>query len=63
MSAKELILDGGDTLDGVARKLRINETPDGSCVTIRSPFYGIVAVLDHRQMHLLALYLQERLER
>jgi hypothetical protein len=63
MSVKELIIDGGDTLDGRARKLRLNDTPDGTCVTISSPYYGIVAVLNHRQMHMLSMYLQERLER
>jgi hypothetical protein len=59
MSAKELILDGGDTLDGNARKLRLNDTPDGTCVTVSTPA-GIVAVLDRRQQHMLFLYLQER---
>ena len=63
MGAKELILDGGENLDGRSRKLRLNDTPDGTCVTIQSPYYGILAVLDHRQMHMLSLYLQERLER
>lgn len=62
MSAKELILDGGDRLDGHARKLRLNDTPDGTCVTISTPA-GIVAVLDRRQQHLLMLYLQERVSR
>lgn len=62
MSAKELILDGGDTLDGAARKLRLNDTPSGQCVTISTPA-GIVAVLDRRQQHMLVLYLQERLQR
>jgi len=62
MGAKELILDGGDTLDGVARKLRLNDTPDGKCVNIRTPS-GTIAVLDRQQMHMLVLYLQERLER
>ncbi len=62
MSARELILDGGDTLDGAARKLRLNDTPDGKCVTISTPA-GIMAVLDRRQQHMLVLYLQERLSR
>jgi len=62
MSAKELILDGGDTLDGAARKLRLNDTPDGTCITVSTPA-GIVAVLDRRQQHMLMLYLQERLQR
>jgi hypothetical protein len=60
MSARELILDGGDTLDGAARKLRLNDTPDGTCVTVSTPA-GIVAVLDRRQQHMLLLYLEERL--
>lgn len=62
MSAKELIIDGGDTLDGAARKLRLNDTPDGTCVTISNPS-GILAVLDRRQMHMLAMYLTERISR
>jgi hypothetical protein len=62
MSAQSLILDGGDTLDGVSRKLRLNDTPDGKCVTV-SAGGGVVAVLDRRQQHMLALYLQERLAR
>jgi len=62
MSAKELIIDGGDTLDGVARKLRLNDTPDEKCVTISNPS-GVLAVLDRRQQHMLVLYLQERLAR
>lgn len=62
MGTKELILDGGDTLDGAARKLRLNDTPDGTCVTVRTPA-GIVAVLDRTQQHMLMLYLQERLQR
>lgn len=63
MSAKELILDGGDRLDGSARKLRLNDTPDGTCVTIRTPEEGIVAVLNRHQQHMLMLYLQERIQR
>jgi hypothetical protein len=63
MSAKELILDGGDRLDGSARKLKLNDTPDGACVTVSIPDQrGIVAVLDRRQQHMLFLYLRERLE-
>lgn len=61
MSTRELILDGGDTLDGVPRKLRLNDAPDGQCVTIQTPS-GVVAVLDRRQQHMLVLYLQERLD-
>jgi hypothetical protein len=60
MSAKEMILDGGDTLDGVARKLRLNDAPDGTCVTVSTPG-GVVAVLDRRQQHMLMMYLQERI--
>jgi hypothetical protein len=63
MSAKELILDGGDTLDGVARKLRLNDTPDMTCVTVSSPGIGIVAVLNRAQQYSLMLYLSERLKR
>jgi len=62
MSAQSIILDGGDTLDGQARKLRLNDTPDGTCVTISTPA-GVVAVLDRTQQHVLAMYLQERLAR
>lgn len=62
MSTQTLILDGGDTLDGVQRKLRLNDAPDGTCVTI-STLAGVVAVLDRRQQHKLVLYLQERLDR
>jgi hypothetical protein len=64
MGTKELILDGGERLDGSARKLRLNDTPDGTCVTVSIPDQrGIVAVLDRTQMHMLSLYLQERLQR
>lgn len=64
MGAKELILDGGERLDGSARKLRLNDTPDGTCVTVSVPDQrGIVAVLDRTQQHVLMLYLQERIER
>lgn len=62
MSAQSLILDGGDAIDGHSRKLRLNDTPDGKCVTISIPA-GIVAVLDRHQQHMLVLYLQERLAR
>lgn len=62
MSVETLILDGGDTLDGVPRKLRLNDTPDGRCVTVSTPG-GVVAVLDRHQQHMLVLYLQERLAR
>jgi hypothetical protein len=63
-SAKELILDGGERLDGSARMLRLNDTPDGTCVTISIPDQrGVVAVLDRAQQHMLTLYLQERLNR
>jgi len=57
---REIILDGGDTLDGAARKLRLNDTPDGTCVAVSTPA-GIVAVLNRRQQSALYLYLQERL--
>lgn len=60
MSVKTLILDGGDTLDGNARKLRLNDTPDKKGVTISTPA-GIIAVLDRNQLHMLMLYIQERL--
>jgi hypothetical protein len=64
MSAKELILDGGERLDGSARKLKFNDTPSGTCVAVSIPDQrGIVAVLDWHQMHMLVLYLQERLDR
>lgn len=59
-TTKELILDGGDTLDGAARKLRLNDTPDKTCVTVSTPG-GVVAVLDRAQQHMLMLYLQDRL--
>lgn len=62
MSARELILDGGDTLDGTPRKMRLNDTPDRRCVTVSTPA-GVVAVLDRRQQHMLVMYLQERLNR
>lgn len=62
MSAQSIIIDGGDTLDGVARKLRLNDTPDGRGVTVSSGG-GVVAVLDRGQMHVLMQYLQERLRR
>lgn len=60
MLAKSLILDGGDTLDGCSRKLRLNDTPDGTCVTISVPS-GVVAVLDRKQQRELVAYLAERL--
>jgi hypothetical protein len=64
MSVKELILDGGELLDGSARMLRLNDTPDGKCVTVSVPNQrGVIAVLDRRQMHMLVMYLQERLNR
>ena len=63
MSVKELILDGGDRVDGSARKLRLNDTPDGKGVAVSIPERGIVAVLDRNQQHLLMLFLQERLAR
>ncbi len=63
MGAKELILDGGDRLDGTSRMLRLNDAPSGQCVTISAAGGGIVAVLDRNQIHMLVLYLQERLER
>lgn len=53
------LLNGGDTLDGNARKLRLNDTPDQTCVTVSTPA-GIVAVLDRHQQHMLYLYLQGR---
>jgi hypothetical protein len=60
--AKELIVDGGETLDGSARKLKLNDTPDETCITISTPA-GIVAVLDRHQQQRMYLYLQERLQR
>ncbi len=63
MSARELILDGGDRLDGSTRKLKLNDTSSGECVCIMSPEEGVLAVLDRTQMHMLAMYLQERLSR
>ena len=62
MSARELILDGGELLDGNRRMLRVNDTPDRTCVVISAVNQrGPLAVLDRTQQHMLFLYLQERL--
>lgn len=58
---KEIILDGGEQLDGNSRLLKLNDTPDGSCVTISTPTAGIVAVLDRDQQRELVAYLAKRL--
>lgn len=58
---KELILDGGEQLDGQSRLLKLNDTPDGTCVTVSSATHGIVAVLDRDQQRELVAYLAKRL--
>jgi hypothetical protein len=58
----ELVLDGGERLDGSARLLKLNETPDGACVTVSIPDQrGIVAVLDKAQQRRLVAYLAKQL--
>jgi len=57
----EFILDGGEQLDGSSRLLKLNVTPDGTCVTISTPNAGIVAVLDRQQQRELVAYLAKRL--
>lgn len=58
---KELILDGGEQLDGQSRLLKLNDTPCGECVTISAAGHGIVAVLDRNQQRELVAYLAKRL--
>ena len=58
---KELILDGGEQLDGYSRLLKLNDTPSGECVTISTPANGVVAVLDRNQQRELVAYLAKRL--
>jgi hypothetical protein len=57
----ELILDGGEQLDGNSRLLKLNVTPSGNCVTVSSATAGIVAVLDRDQQRELVAYLAKRL--
>ncbi len=59
--SKEMILDGGEQLDGQSRLLKLNDTPYGECVTISTPRCGIVAVLDRNQQRELVAYLCMRL--
>ena len=62
MNVKELILDGGELLNGTCRKLKINHAPDETCLVINSAKDGIVAVLDRNQTYLLKLWLEEYLK-
>ena len=57
----EFILDGGEQLDGYSRLLKLNDTPDRTCVTISTPKHGIVAVLEQSQQRELVTYLAKRL--
>lgn len=57
----EFILDGGEQVDGSSRLLKLNDTPDGTCVTISTPKHGVVAVLDRQQQRELVAYLAKRL--
>jgi hypothetical protein len=57
----EFILDGGEQLDGNSRLMKLNDTPDGNCVTISTPKEGIIAVLDRSQQRELVAYLAKRL--
>lgn len=57
---KELILDGGERLDGTALVLKLNITPDGTCVTMCTPA-GVAAVLDKAQQRRLVEYLAKQL--
>lgn len=57
----EFILDGGEQLDGNSRLLKLNDTPDGNCVTLSTPKGGIIAVLDRSQQRELVAYLAKRL--
>lgn len=57
----EFILDGGEQLDGSSRLLKLNDTPDGACVTVSTPKAGVVAVLDRQQQRELVAYLAKRL--
>jgi hypothetical protein len=61
MSTRELILDGGEKLDGNSRLLKLNDTPSGNCVAVNTPESGIVAVLDRSQQRELVAYLAKRL--
>lgn len=56
-----MILDGGEKLDGNLRLLKLNDTPDGSGVTISTANEGVVAVLDRNQQRQLVAYLTKRL--
>lgn len=58
---RELILDGGEQLDGSSRLLKLNGAPDGECVTVSTPKAGVVAVLDRGQQRELVAYLAKRL--
>ena len=58
---KEFILDGGEQLDGKSRLLKLNDTPDGECITISTPLAGVIAVLDRNQQRELVAYLAKRL--
>lgn len=58
---KELILDGGEQLDGQSRLLKLSDVPDSECVTVSSATAGIVAVLDRDQQRELVAYLAMRL--
>jgi hypothetical protein len=55
------ILDGGEQLDGYSRLLKLNDTPDGTCVTISTAKDGVVAILDRSQQRELVAYLSKRL--
>ena len=57
----KFILDGGEQLDGNSRLLKLNVTPDGTCVTISTTQAGIVAVLDRSQQRELVAYLAKQL--
>lgn len=58
---RELILDGGEKLDGQSRLLKLNDTPNRECVTVSTAQAGIVAVLDRNQQRELVAYLSMRL--
>lgn len=56
----ELILDGGENLEGGSRLLKLNITPDGDCVTLCTQS-GVAAVLDRAQQRRLVAYLAKQL--
>ena len=58
---KEIILDGGEQIDGQSRLLKLNDTPCGECITVSAAGVGIVAVLDRDQQRELVAYLAKRL--